>query len=74
MFDDLEIDENLAERMAGITEFISLDDDQEELRTLEILKSKIKGLQIKQFTDKGHFVFEHMHTHEFSELLEVLLA
>ena len=73
MFNELKIDNNIAERTAGLTEFISLDDDQEELTTLEILKSKIKGLQVKEFTDKGHFVIESMKTNEFPELLNFLI-
>lgn len=74
MFTNLVIDENVAERTAGITEFISLDDDAEELETLRILKSKIKWLQVREFTDKGHFIEIHMHTKEFPELRDFLLA
>ncbi len=70
---DFEIDKNLAEKTAGTTEFISLDDDQEELTTLKILKDKITGLQVREFTDKGHFVFEDMKTKEFPELLNFLI-
>ena len=73
MFNALEVDENLAQRTEGITEFISLDDDQEELTTLEVLKSKIKGLRVREFADKGHFCFNDMKTNEFPELLEELL-
>ena len=73
MFNELKIDEDVAERTAGITEFISLDDDKEELETLEILKSKIKGLKVREFTDKRHFTFGDMKTHEFPELLEELV-
>lgn len=70
MFANLEIDKNLAERTAGITEFISTDDDAEEQQTLEILKSKIKGLQVKTFTDRGHFTGQN--NLQIPELLEVL--
>lgn len=73
MFNDLEIDGNLAERTTSVTEFISLDDDQEMLTTLDILKSKIKGLEIKEFTDKGHFCINDMKTEEFPELLNFLI-
>lgn len=73
MFNELKIDEGVAGRSASMTEFISLDDNKEELDTLEILKSTIKGLQVKEFTDKGHFTFGDMKTHEFPELLKILL-
>ncbi len=69
MFNDLVIDENLAERTAGVTEFISLDDDKEELDTLQILKSKIKGLQVREFADRGHFLVS-----EIPELRDHLLS
>lgn len=73
MFNDLVIDENLAERTAGITEMISLDDEQDELDTLAILKQKVKGLEVMEFKDKGHFVTHHMGTNEFPELRDFLL-
>jgi len=73
MFNDLAIDPDVASRTQGITEFISLDDDQEELDTLKILKEQIKGLEVKEFTDKGHFTFGDMGTNEFPELRDYLL-
>ncbi len=73
MFNDLVIDENLAERTAGVVEMISLDDEQDELDTLAILREKIKGLQVIEFKDKGHFLTQHMGTDEFPELLDLLL-
>lgn len=74
MFNDLVIDENLAERTAGLTEMISLDDEQDELDTLAILKEKVKGLRVIEFKDRGHFVTEHMGTNEFPELRDLLLG
>ncbi len=71
MFEGLVIDEALAERTGGVTELISLDDEQDELDTLEILKSKIKGLQVIEFKDRGHFTGPL--NRELPELLEVLL-
>jgi len=74
MFNELVIDENLAERTAGVTEFISLDDEQDELDTLAILKEKIKRLEVIEFKDKGHFISAHMGTDEFPELRDYLLS
>jgi len=73
MFEGVEIDEDMASRTQALVEFISLDDHQEELDTLKILKSKIKGLQVKEFTDRGHFTFDGVQNNEFPELLEFLI-
>jgi predicted alpha/beta hydrolase family esterase len=73
MFNGLVIDPTLPERTESTNIFISMDDEQEELDTFEILKEKLPGLQVKKFTDKGHFILRDMHTIEFPELLEVLI-
>jgi predicted alpha/beta hydrolase family esterase len=73
MFSGLDIDPAMVSRTESITVFISMDDAQEELTTFEILKEKLPGLQVKQFTDKGHFTEGDMGTNEFPELLEALL-
>ena len=72
-FFDFKIDENLIERAKCIGLFISADDDKEELDTAKLLKEKIRGLEVKEFTDKGHFVFRDMGTEEFPELKEFML-
>ena len=72
MFGDIKI-EDISDYANSIHLFISTDDDKEELDTADILKNKISKLQITQFTDKGHFITEHMKTNEFPELLEVIL-
>jgi len=72
-FFDFSIDSELATRTKDITVFISDDDDQEELASLEILKNNISGLQVRTFTNKGHFILEHMGTTEFPELQDHLL-
>jgi predicted alpha/beta hydrolase family esterase len=73
MFSNWEIDEGLASRTKEICLFISSDDDQEELDTAEILKQKIPGLKVKQFSDRGHFTLHDMQTKEFPELRDFLL-
>jgi len=72
-FFDFEIDPNLSNKTQGLTVFISNDDDQEELTSLEILKSKISGLNVREFIGYGHFIFQHMKTNEFPELRDLLL-
>ena len=41
---------------------------------IQILKSKIQGLKVVEFTDKGHFAFGDMKTKEFPELRDFLLG
>lgn len=71
MFSNMDI-KDISEQADKIELFISLDDDQEELDTKDILRNKISKLNIREFTDKGHFITDHMKTNEFPELLEVI--
>lgn len=72
-FFDFDIASNLASKTKDLTVFISDDDDQEELTSVEFLKNTVLGLRIKEFTGKGHFIFQHMGKNEFPELLEYIL-
>ena len=72
-FFDFQIDEDLAERTNGICLFISSDDDKEELDTAKMLKKRVRGLEVKEFTDKGHFTYRDMKTEVFPELKDFLL-
>ena len=72
-FFDFSIDPHLASRTKDLTVFISDDDAQEELTSLEILKNTVIGLQVKEFSGKGHFILQHMGTVEFPELRDLLL-
>lgn len=72
-FFDFEIDPALAQKTKDITVFISDDDHEEEQTSLAVLKEKVDGLQVRQFTGKGHFIFKHMGTNEFPELRDHLL-
>ncbi|MDP3900854.1 MAG: alpha/beta hydrolase [bacterium] len=71
-FFDFQIDENLAERTGGICLFISSDDSKEELDTAKLLREKVRGLEVKEFSDKGHFTFNSMGTEVFPELRDFL--
>lgn len=73
-FFDFRIDPELVSRTNGMSIFISLDDDYEELETAEMLKLKLKDIKIMQFTDKGHFTIGDMGTEEFPELVEFLIS
>lgn len=72
-FFDFSLDPALASKTQDVTVFISNDDDQEELTSVEMLKNSVSGLQVREFTGKGHFILEHMGTNEFPELLDYLL-
>lgn len=72
-FFDFEIDPDFPDRTAGATVFVSSDDEPSVLRTVDILRNKVHGLNFKEYADKGHFVKGSMHTSEFPELLELVV-
>lgn len=73
-FFDFDIDSELSERTRGTAIFYSTDDDQEILTSVSQIKERDINVEIKEFTDKGHFVFGSMKTEKFPELLKWLLS
>ncbi len=73
-FDDFEIDPNLVSRTKGVMVLYSDDDQQNVLKTVEIIRQKIKGVVFKEFHNYGHFCIEDMKTTEFPELLHIILG
>lgn len=71
-FFDFDIDKDFPKRTAGLTVFMSSDDDPSVIRTVDILKISVPGFELKKFIDKGHFTLRSLGTPEFPELLEVL--
>lgn len=69
-FFHFEIDPDFPSRTNGTSVYISSDDYPDVVKTVEILKSKVNGLTLHEFTDKGHFTLKTLGTHEFPELLE----
>ena len=67
-FFDFDIDPAFPPRTAGTTVFISSDDYPSVVKTVEILKEKMNGINYREYTDKGHFKMT-----EFPELLEEVL-
>lgn len=67
-FFDFEIDADFPNRTAGVTVFISSDDEQSVVKTVETLKARVKGIVCREYTDMGHFKDT-----EFSELLKECL-
>ena len=72
-FFEFEIDPTFPSRTKGVTVFISSDDDQGVVKTVDILKEKVTGLSLREYTDKGHFCLENLGTVEFPELLAELV-
>lgn len=67
-FFDFTIDPTFPARTKGVEVFVSTDDQPSVLETVDILK-KVPDLHFHEYTDKGHFTFGSMGTHEFPELL-----
>lgn len=72
-FFDFEIDESLVEKTKGVTVFVSSDDEQTILESTKRIRDSIRNIEVKEFTNHGHFTFGDMKTTEFPELLEVLI-
>jgi len=70
---DFEIDGRLVEKTHGVALFYSTDDDPDILTSVGILKAKLPTLQIKDFTDKGHFTYGAMKTEQFPELVDFII-
>jgi uncharacterized protein len=71
-FFNFEIDPDFPGRTAGVTVFVSSDDEPSVIETVDILRNKVHGLQFKEYADKGHFVLGSMKTEKFPELLETV--
>lgn len=72
-FFDFTLDPELVKKTKGMTVFISLDDGQDVLSSVETLTQSITGITLKQFANKGHFTFGDMGQREFPELLQIIL-
>ena len=71
-FFHFEIDPDFPARTKGVTVFISSDDDASVVKTVDALREKVHALNLKEYTDKGHFTLDAMKTQGFPELLEVV--
>lgn len=72
-FDDFEIDPNFPKRTAGVT-ILNSDNDQESvLKTVLIMREKVKDIDYREFHNYGHFCFEDLKTNKFPELLNITL-
>lgn len=72
-FDDFEIDPDLVSRTAGITIFSSDNDQASVLKTVRILRDKVKNIQYREFPGYGHFCIGDLKSTKFPELLTTVL-
>jgi len=72
-FFKFDIDSDLSSKTKGLTVMYSTDDYSDILKSVAILKSKLKEAKFQEFIGKGHFVFKSMKSEEFPELLKEVL-
>ncbi len=70
-FFKFDIDSGFPARTKGVTVFVSSDDDQSVVKTVDILREKVRGLSFKEYVDKGHFTRGSLKVDRFPDLLEV---
>lgn len=73
-FFEFEWDENLYERTNALVMLSSTNDVKSVKESEEIIKRKLKNLNVIELENKGHFTLNGLGTVEFPELLEVCLA
>jgi len=72
-FFNFKIDKDLTDRIESLSIFYSTDDRADTLESVSILKSSLKKIRLKEFTNKRHFTLSSMKTEEFPELKDELL-
>ncbi|MCA9308916.1 alpha/beta hydrolase [Candidatus Saccharibacteria bacterium] len=73
-FFEFEIDSDFPTRTAGVSVFISSDDEPSVIKTVDMLKETVKDIEYREYTDKGHFCTEDIGGIEFPELLKEVLS
>lgn len=73
-FDDFEIDPIFPSRTRGVTIFNSDNDQESVLKTVRIVREKVKDIKYKEFHNYGHFCYNDLKTDRFPELLEDVVA
>lgn len=71
-FFNFSIDSGLKERAGEIHIFVSENDENNVLKSVEFISKTLSNAKIHKFMDKGHFTYSEMKTVEFPELLEIL--
>ena len=68
-FFNFDIDPDFPNRTAGVSMFISTNDEPSVVKTAEILENSVNGIDVRRYIDKGHFCKNDLGTVEFPELL-----
>lgn len=72
-FFEFEIDENIFQKTAGITIMHTDNDFEDVMRSVEILKDKLKEVRLLEFKGKGHFCKSDLGSEAFPELLSEII-
>jgi predicted alpha/beta hydrolase family esterase len=73
-FDDYQMEPNLAKRTKGLVIFNSDNDMGNVLKSVAIIREKIKDVEYREFHKYGHFTHKSMPDDKFPELLEECLS
>lgn len=69
-----QIDQDLIQRTKGVAIFVSSDDEQEILTSVQQLQSTLKGVKTITLSGMGHLTFSDMKTDQFPELRDWLVG
>ncbi len=72
-FFDFSIDKNLSKRVKKLTVMVSDDDVEPIHKSVRDIQSGIDGVNIKEYSDKGHFTLSSLGGPEFPELLNEVI-
>lgn len=68
------IDSQFVKRTKDTTIFVSDNDSDSIVQSVEILTRDVLGIKVRKFPGYGHFIPDHMKTNEFPELVRVILS
>lgn len=72
-FFDFDIDPLIMDRMSEVYILVSKDDEDDILKSFDLITKVLVTVKIHKFEGKGHFTFEDMKSIEFPELLDIIL-
>lgn len=73
-FCNFTIDSQLARRTKETIIFVSDNDSEGVLQSVDILVKEVENIKVKKFPGYGHFIPDHMKTDKFPELVEEILS
>ena len=72
-FFNFEISKDISDNSEEIHLLVSMDDDNDILESVNIIKNNIPKIRLHEFSNLRHFTYKHMKTDNFPELLEHIL-